>query len=244
MGVSVPSQTDMAKERTGDTVTEADVTKQMEYAAEREEERRDLLRQVEGIEQDEAEIIFADTSPRRPMAIIYATLDGEPLVVTRKRARKLLERLLPDGRFMFAADPKKVPAYKKGEEKCFLHKDSEERKALPALRNLPPCPAGQLASSYAKYAHETGGKHAKSYAIWERHLADTKEAETIARQERQFEATMAQNAAILELARGNQGAPAETATCDECEYTGTANQVRGHKLGAHKKGSDGAQVPS
>jgi hypothetical protein len=72
-----------------------------------------------------------------------------------------------------------------------------------------------LANAYAKYAHETGGKHAKSYAIWEKHLADTKEAETIARQERQFEATMAQNAAILELARSNQ-APLTGKQCASC----------------------------
>lgn len=234
---SVPTQTEMAKERTGAIVTEADSRKQMESAGEREEERRDLLRQVEGIEQDESEIIFADTSPRRPMAIIYATLDGEPLVVTRKRARKLLERLLPDGKFMFTADAGKAPAYKKGDVKCFLHKDSDQRKLMDNLGLIGKfCPAGQLANSYAKYIHESG-KHVKTWDIWQKHVSDEKETEAIARQERQFEATMQQNAAILELARSNQGAPAEAVeSCPvaECGYTGTARQLQGHRMGAHK----------
>jgi hypothetical protein len=170
------------------------------------------------------------------MAILYATLDGEPIIVTKKRARILFQRRLPDGRPMFVSNIKKAPTYRKGEEKCFLHKDSEERKGLPALRSLAFCPAGQLANAYAKYAHETGGKHVKSYQIWEKHLADAKEKATIERQDRQFEATMSQNEAILELARSNQGAngAGELATCDQCEYTGSVNQVRGHKLGAHK----------
>lgn len=216
MGVgSVPTQTDMAKERTGETVTEADTSQRMQYAAEREEERRDLLQQVEGIEQDESEIVFADTSPRRPMAIIYATLDGEPLIVTRKRARKLLERTLPDGRFMFVADAAKAPAYQKGAVKCFLHKESEERALMDSLGLAGKlCPAGQLANAYAKYIHESG-KHVKTYEIWQKHVADEKERAAVQRQERQFEATMAQNAAILELARSNQPAGKECASCGE-----------------------------
>ncbi len=235
MGASVPTQTDMAQERTGDTVTRADATKQMERAAEREEERRDLLTQVEGIEQDETEIIFADTSPRRPMAIIYATLDGEPLVMTRKRARKLLERKLPDGRFMFTANAKNAPPYKKGDVKCFLHKDSDQRELMDSLGLAGKfCPAGQLANAYAKFIHESG-KHVKTWDIWQKHVSDEKEQATIDRQERQFQATMEQNAAILELARSNQGAPAETAAaCGDCDYTGTAKQVQGHRMGAHK----------
>jgi hypothetical protein len=227
----------MAKERTGATVTEGDARKQMEYAAEREEERRDLLHQVEGINQDESEIVFADTSPRRPMAIIYAMLDGEPLVVTRKRARKLLERKLPDGRFMFTADIKKAPTYKKGDVKCFLHRDSPERELMDSLGLQGKfCPAGQLANAYAKYIHESG-KHVKTWDIWQKHVSDQKERQAVERQDRQFEATMEQNAAILELARSNQGAPAEAAMpcpVDDCNYQGTAIQLRGHKVGAHK----------
>lgn len=222
MGTSVPTQTEMAQERTGTTVTEGDALGQMEYAAEREEERRDLLRQVQGIDRDEAEIIFADTSPRRPMAIIYATLDGEPLVVTRKRARILLERPLPDGRFMFTADAKKAPTYQKGDVKCFLHADAPERKLMDSLGLIGKlCPAGQLANTYAKYVHERS-KHVKSYEIWEKHVADEKEQAAIERQERQFEATLEQNAAILELARSNQPSQAgelqaATTVCANCK---------------------------
>lgn len=238
MGIgSVPTQTDMAKERKGEPVTVEDTKRQMEYAAEREEQRRDLLKQVEGIEQDQAEIVFADTSPRRPMAIIYATLDGEPLVVTRKRARKLLERNLPDGTFMFTADSKKAPVYKKGDVKCFLHRESPERELMNSLGLAGKfCPAGQLANSYAKYIHESG-KHVKSYEIWEKHIKDDKEQAAIDRQERQFGATMQQNAAILELARSGQSAPAEVESCDVegCEYTGTAKQVQGHRIGRHRE---------
>jgi hypothetical protein len=229
----------MAQERTGETVTVEETQKQMQQAAEREEQRRDLLKQVEGIEQDESEIKFIDTSPRRPMAIIYATLDGEPIVVTRKRARKLLERSLPDGRFMFTADINRAPAYQKGAVKCFLHKNSPERALMDSLGLQGKfCPAGQLANAYAKYIHESG-KHVKTWDIWQKHVSDEKEKQAIERQDRQFEATMAQNAAILELARGNQAAPTATEVMESCPiegcaYTGTANQVRGHKVGAHK----------
>jgi len=237
---SVPTQTEMAKERTGETVTVEDTQKQMQQAAEREEQRRDLLQQVEGIEQDESEILFQDTSPRRPMAIIYATLDGEPIVVTRKRARKLLERKLPDRRFMFVADINKAPRYQKGDVKCFLHKDSPDRELMNSLGlQGKVCLAGQLANAYAKYIHETG-KHVKTWDIYQKHVSDKKEAEAIERQDRQFEATMAQNAAILELARGNQGAahPEATFACEVegcVGFEGTAAQVRGHKMGAHKE---------
>jgi hypothetical protein len=188
------------------------------------------------------------------MAIIYATLDGEPIIVTRKRARKLLERTLPDGRFMFQADSKKAPPYQKGAVKCFLHKYSEERDLMDSLGLQGKfCPAGQLANAYAKHIHETG-KHVKSYQILERHRDDAKEKATIERQDRQFNATMEQNAAILELARANQGGavavgepvrvevedsempggPLTMCDVEDCDYTGTIPQVRGHKLGAHK----------
>ena len=241
MGIgSVPTQTDMAKERTGETVTEEDALAQMEYTSKREEDRRDLLHEIEGIDQDESEILFQDTSPRRPMAILYATLDGEPLVVTRKRARILYQRRLPDGRPMFVGDIKKAPAYQKGAVKCFLHKDSPEREVMDGLGLRGKfCPAGQLANAYAKHVHETV-KHVKTWDIYQAHVADKKEAEAIERQDRQFEATMAQNEAILELARSNQGAngPGDAVLdfCDVegCDYTGSVNQVRGHKLGAHK----------
>jgi hypothetical protein len=248
---SVPTQTDMAKERTGETVTVEDTQKQMEHIAEREEDRRDMLHDIQGIEQDESEILFQDTSPRRPMAILYATLDGEPLIVTKKRARVLFQRRLPDGRPMFASDIKKAPPYQKGAVKCFLHKDSPDRELMDSLGLQGKiCPAGQLANAYAKYIHESG-KHVKTWDIWQKHVSDKKETEAIERQDRQFEATMQQNAAILELARSNQTAPpagvhvevedsemppGPLTMCDVegCDYTGTVPQVRGHKLGAHK----------
>jgi len=251
MGTSVPTQTDMARERTGQTVTEDATRKQMEKAAAREEERRDLLREVEGIDQDESEIVFADTSPRRPMAILYATLDGEPLVMTRKRARVLFQRRLPDGRPMFVADSTKVPAYQKGDKKCFLHKDSDERAVMDSLGLAGKfCPAGQLANAYAKHIHESG-KHVKTYDIYQRHISDEKERATVDRQERQFEATMAQNAAILELARSTQDAAPEAveapqAACDfpDCGYTGTPQQVSGHKGAKHRGETADGQVQS
>jgi hypothetical protein len=241
----------MAKERTGQTVTEEDAQGEMARTAEREEDRRDLLHEIEGIERDESEILFQDTSPRRPMAILYATLDGEPIIVTKKRARILFQRRLPDGRPMFTSKIENAPAYQKGAVKCFLHKDSPDRKLMDGLGLAGKfCPAGQLANAYAKYIHETV-KHVKTWDIYQRHVSDKKEQEYIERQNRQFEATMQQNAAILELARANQGAPpagvhvgvedsempsGPLTMCDVegCDYTGTVPQVRGHKLGAHK----------
>jgi hypothetical protein len=243
----------MAKERTGETVTEEDVRQRMAQVAEREEDRRDMLHEIQGIEQDESEIVFVDTSPRRPMAILYATLDGEPLILTKKRARVLFQRRLPDGRPMFTSKIENAPAYQKGAVKCFLHKDSPERELMNSLGLQGKfCPAGQLANAYAKHVHETV-KHVKTWDIYQRHVSDTKEQQAIERQDRQFEATMEQNAAILELARGNQGAPdrdvkgtqmvppsaepTPEASCgyDGCSYTGTAQQVIGHKAGAGHK---------
>lgn len=223
MATSVPTQTEMAKERKGAVVTEDDAKREMEVASQREEERRDLLSQVDGIEQDESEIQFIDTSPRRPMAIIYATLDGEPLVVTRKRARILFQRRLPDGRPMFRAPqedgsrPASVPEYKKGNEKCFLHKNSPDRELMDSLGLQGKfCPAGQLANAYAKHIHESQ-KHVKTWEIWEKHTADVKEAEAIKRQDRQFEATMQQNEAIMELARSNQPTTEAVTRCHSCK---------------------------
>ena len=244
---TVPSQTDMAKGRKGDTVTPADARAEMERASAREEKRRDLLMMVDGIdEEDAAEIIFENPMPPRKMAIIFSTQDGEPLPpMTRKRARILLKRPFPEGGFMFTAHgygcdcgnctaAQRAPEYKLGAEKCFLAEGSKEREELDDLRQLPICKAKHLANAFAKFAHETGGKHAKSYKIWEKHVADTKEAEAIDRQDRQFQATMDQNAAILELARGPQPqtatpqVQAKARACNNCgaEITGKLKDHR------------------
>lgn len=220
MGTSAPPAVNEI-ERKGVVVTEDEVRKGMAYAAQREEERRDLLSQVDDIDQDENEIIFEDTSPRRPMGIIYSMQNGEPLVMTRKRIRVLIDRRLRDGTHMFTANPTKAPEYRKGSEKCFLHKDSVERKQLDALANIASCPAGQLASPFAKHVHETV-KHVKTWSIWEKYIEDKKEAAAIERQDRMYEATMAQTESIMELAKANNVTPTQAeqsikacASCNE-----------------------------
>ena len=212
-------------DRKGDAITGKDQEREMARIAQQAESRRDMVDRITNIDaEDQAEIQFADTSPPRPLTVLYATLDGEPVIVTRKRARLLLSRKLPDGQYMFVAPlengdkPAHLPEYRKGSVKCFMHAESEERKLLDSLGMAGKlCIAGQLANVYAKRIHERKC-HKREREMFQEWLDDKKEEDAIERQERQYEAMMA-------LARGSVASNATT--CHSC------NEVIEGKLADH-----------
>ena len=217
----VPEATEVP-DRDGNVITGKDKQADMARIAHEEESRRDMVDRIAGIDAaDQAEIMFADTSPPRPLTILYATLDGEPVVVTRKRSRLLLKRTLPDGRYMFTAPqtdgspPPSLPVYRKGSVKCFMHAKSEERSILDGLGMAgKQCIAGSLANIYAKRIHERKS-HKREREMFQDYLDDQKEAAAIERQERQYEAMMA----MAQATANTKPAPKAKAavTCNSCD---------------------------
>jgi len=205
-------------DRDGEVITGKDKEHDMARIAHEEESRRDMVDRIAGIDAaDQAEIMFADTSPPRPLTVLYATLDGEPVIVTRKRARLLLTRTLPDGKYMFIAPledgspPPSVPEYRLGSVKCFMHKDSEERELLDSLGMAGKlCIAGKLANIYAKRIHERKC-HKREREMFQDYLDDKKEAASIERQEMQYTAMIA----LAERASPPEKAKPAT-TCHSC----------------------------
>ena len=214
-------------DRDGDVVTGKDQEQEMARIAHQEENRRDMVDRIAGIDAaDQAEIQFADTSPPRPRTILYATMDGEPVPCTRKRSRLLLSRKLPDGRYMFVAPnedgspPAHLPVYRKGSVKCFMHAESEERSILDSLGMAgKECPGGQLANIYAKRIHERTC-HKREREMFQDYLDDEKEKTAIERQDRQYEAMMALAQAAAKPAK-------KVTTCNNC------NEVIEGKLADH-----------
>lgn len=226
-----------APDRAGKVITGDDLKPEMARIAQREESRRDMVDRISDIDaEDVAEISFMDTSPPRPMTILYATLDGEPIPFTKKRARGMLARKHPDGSYMFIAPnddgspPSQLPEYRLGSVKCFMHVESAERPVLNAKLGMAgkTCIAGSLANIYAKRIHERSS-HKREREMYQGYLDDKKEEEAIARQDRQYEAMMA-------LAGKTAPEPAPVtaeliAPCptEGCNYQGTSAQLRGHK---------------
>jgi len=239
-------ETTEVPDRDGKAITGDDKQAEMARIAQAEESRRDMVDRIAGIDaEDQAEISFMDTSPPRPMTILYATMDGEPVPVTKKRARLLLTRKLPDGSYMFIAPnddgspPSHIPVYRLGSVKCFMHPEAEERETLNSLGMAgKTCIAGSLANIYAKRIHERSS-HKREREMYQGHLDDEKEAAAIARQDKQYEAMMA-------MARANSPAVVESAPVavaealapcpvEGCDYEGTKVQLNGHRMGAHKE---------
>ena len=204
-------------ERDGKAIEGKDMEPEMARIAIEEESRRDMTDRIADIDDESRqEIMIADTSPPRPMTILYATLDGEPIPMTRKRTREMLQRKLPDGRYMFVAPnedgtkPAHLPEYRLGSVKCFMHPGSEEREELDRKLGMAgkECDAGHLANIYAKRIHERTC-HKREKEMYQGFLDDKKEAAAIERQDKQYEAMMA-------MARSNQPATPEGKTCNNC----------------------------
>ena len=204
-------------ERDGKAIEGKDMEPEMARIAIEEERRRDMTDGIADIDSESRqEIMIADTSPPRPMTILYATLDGEPIPMTRKRTREMLQRKLPDGRRMFAvpnpdgSKPAHLPEYREGSVKCFMHPGSEEREELDHSLGMAgkECDAGHLANIYAKRIHERTC-HKREKEMYQGFLDDKKEAEAIERQEKMYEAMIA-------VAQSNQPSPVDVQTCNNC----------------------------
>lgn len=194
------------------------------------EEARDLRRQIAELDgEDEREIVFKESSPRKRMATIYSMVDGEPLKVAAANIERVLEKRLPDGRYMFTADPQKAPEYKLGEVKCFLHPDSPDRPTLVSIGlGGAYCPAAHLANNHSRRIHAEH-RHGQEWKAYQEHIKEEKERADIERQNAQLEATLA----IAGRAAGAE--KAELLKCPECDYEGTKQQVTGHRAAKHKE---------
>lgn len=211
-------------DRDGKAIEGKDMEAEMARIAIEEESRRDMTDRIADIDADDRqEIMIADTSPPRPMTVLYATMDGEPIPMTRKRTREMLQRKLPDGRYMFIAPnpdgtkPAHLPEYRLGSVKCFMHLESAEREVLDGELGMAgkDCPADHLANKYAKRIHERTC-HKREKEMYQGFQDDKKEAAAIERQEKQYEAMIA----LAESVAGAKAAPvapvAAAKTCDNC----------------------------
>ena len=213
----------------------------MAEVAERAERIRDLKGQIAGLGADvQTEILFQQISPGREPITIYSVLNGEPIQVPRYMVGGVMEKRLPDGRFMFVSRQEEAPEYKLGTIKCFLHPESPEQAILEEIGlSTTSCPAAHLTNQHSKRIHAQH-RHKQEWAAYTQYKEDKKEEANLARQERQLEATLAiaraagQQAAEPQVL-SNPGPPpkARRGVCDICGKEGLKN-VSSHKRGAHR----------
>ena len=178
--------------------------------AEKAQVRRDLLQQVAELEgEDEREITFKDTSPRRRMTTIYDKKTGEPLRVPagREQLDRILNKVDPDtGDYMFTGVQADAPEYKLGDVKCFLHEKSTYRTSgLLEEAGIGgfSCKSAHHPSQYAM-EEIARTKHRKQWAALEAYLVRQRDDE-YREQQRQ------QTAAMLRMA-----GPPKGKTCQSC----------------------------
>ncbi len=167
---------------------------------EKAQRKRDLLVQVEGLDQEDMpEIIFKETSPARRRVMIYSMKDGEPLPIPKYMLDRTLSKRLDDGNFMFTTRKEEAPEYKLGTIKCFLHPESPDRVILEEIGlSGTTCPAAGLANLYSKRQHARH-RHKEEWDAYQENLGDKKEQDAIAEQR-------AQTAAMLALGEKAAGA--------------------------------------
>lgn len=206
-----------------------------ETQAERVQTIRDIEREAARLAGQDApqEIVFRDISPGRRKMPLWRIRDGREIQVPAYMLANVLAKRDVNGEYIFTGTQSSAATYKPGTVLCFLHADSPEQPILAEIGLAAnPCPKATLRNNHAKRMHALH-RHKQEWAAFQEYLADEKEQENIERQERQLEATLA-------LARGIPQAPAKVTgeiiacTVDGCDYQGTKNQVRGHKMGSHK----------
>ena len=192
---------------------------------------RDLRRQVQndlgGLSQD---VVFQHIRTGRDPVTIYSLQDGEPITIPQSLIHSAMQKTLENGSWMFTDNPDLAPTYKRGTIKCFLHKESTERASglLEAVGlEGKDCIAGQLRSIQSARLHAQH-RHRQEWEALSEYVAREERDEDRERQRQQLEATLAlaQKAGVT--------APEEAVYCGECDYSGTAKQVQGHRMGAHK----------
>ena len=206
--------------------------------AEKERRARDLRSQVAELEPGLDGVIFEHIRTRRELVTVYSMADGEAIPVPEYMVRAVMTKRV-DGEYMFTDNPEEAPEYRKGTVKCFLHADSTER-ASGVLDEIglkgKVCPAGSLASVHSKRTHGER-RHGREWAAYQEFLNDEKEANAIARQEKQLEATLALAGKAAAETAAYAGEPARVldpkTTCDICGKSGL-KRVKAHKSMVHK----------
>lgn len=167
------------------------------------------------------------------MVTIYNRYDGVSSDVTtdqiRQRLRVRFDRTHPwEGQLVWTTKPpEKAP--EKGNLKCPLHSESEERAYLDILHfDGKTCRKATMKTQYDVGTHFEKA-HKRIY------LAVEKDKERQI-QLQQMELMREQTAAMQAMAAA-QGVGAGVESCGEggCDYKGSPQQLRGHKMGAHPK---------
>lgn len=172
--------------------------------AERVQDIRDLRDQITGLQrEDEQEMVFRDTSPRRSLVRIWSMQNGEEISIARKLLENTLRKTLPDGRYAFTARKEEAPVYRKGTLKCFLHPESPEREILNEIGlSGITCPAASIANAHSKRIHAQH-RHKQEWEAFSDYLASQEREEDREQRRMQLDATLA----IAGQAAGNSAMP-------------------------------------
>ena len=202
-----------------------------ETKIERAEEQRDLKKQIQGLDrQDEQEIIFKETSPRRKKTRIWHMRNGQAADVPEYMAMKALEKIDREtGEYMFTAYKDRAPEYKPGTVLCFMHKDAPDQYILEELGlAVNPCRKSNLGNEHSKRMHGIH-KHHDEWKAYQALLESKEKAEDRAAQRAQLDATLALAGRAAAVSAEEVVAAIEECPDSDCGYTGTSAQLRGHK---------------
>jgi len=191
---------------------------------------RDLADMDAGLKAEKDGLLFMETSPRAEPIILYAMSDGEPIPMPPAIAELAIRKRYKSGGYLFTNKKDEAPEYKLGNVKCFLHLESNERAAgLLSAAGIAQfsCPSSHHPSKYAMQ-EIAKSKHRKQWEALTEYLRDQKDTAREDRERQQLDATLA-------LAGRAAEAPE---SCSLCAYTGTKQQLQGHKMGAHKEKHD------
>lgn len=204
------------------------------------EDRRDLLRNMSDFDvADRQDIIFRETSPDRKKTTIFSMSTGEPLVMPLYQARNAMNKTLSDGTPMFTSKQELAPEYRLGTIKCFLHAEAEEHSILEEIGlGGVHCPKATLSNVHSKRIHAKN-RHQREWEAFQDHMADLDKAEEKVRQKEQLDATLALAGRAAQTATPVVESATVVVFCEvaDCDYQGTAAQVRGHRMGGHKNGT-------
>lgn len=143
-------------------------------------------------------ILFQDltnvVSPGRRMTTLYSMENGKEVPCMQYRRREWLRKRDVNGNRRFTANKAEAPEYVRGQEKCFLHAESEARLSgelqAAGLGSRPACRAGQLQSIWAADQHGEK-KHRQEWKAYQAYLEKVERDELRADQRRQTEAMLA-----------------------------------------------------
>ena len=186
-------------------------------AAVKAEAVRDLKGRLEGLTTEHLpEVVFQHVRTGHGLVTVYAVESGEPITIPEYMVVQVIEKRLPDGRYMFVADKKDAPEYKLGDIKCFLHLESPDRVILKkAGLSGKTCLSAHLANPYSKRIHAQH-RHKQEWAAYGDFVNSVSAAEERDERRQQLDAT-------LEIARAARpSAPARQAPAPDSTPAATA----------------------